>query len=95
MRKRYPPTFKAQMVLTLLKEEKSLAQLAGEQGIHINQLRQWRQRVLDELPVVFSRERQVSESELKKRDELIEDLYAEVGRLTTALNWLQKKWPKG
>lgn len=95
MRKQYPPTFKAQMVLALLKEEKSVAQLAGEQSIHVNQLRQWRQRVLDELPLLFSRERQVGESELKQRDELIEDLYAEVGRLTTELNWLKKKWPKG
>ena len=90
MRKQYPPTFKAQMVLALLKEEKSVAQLAGEQSIHVNQLRQWRQRVLDELPLLFSRERQVGESELKQRDELIEDLYAEVGRLTTELNWLKK-----
>lgn len=95
MRKQYPPTFKAQAVLELLKEEKSIAQLAGEQGVHVTQLRQWRQRVLDELPHLFSRERQVSETELKKRDELIEELYAEVGRLTTELNWLQKKWPKG
>lgn len=94
MRKQYPPNFKVQMVLALLKEEKSVAQLAGEQGIHVNQLRQWRQRALDELPALFSRERQVSEKELKKRDELIEELYAEVGRLTTELNWLKKKWPK-
>lgn len=94
MRKHYPPTFKARMVLTLLKEEKSLGQLAGEQQVHVNQLRQWRQRVLDELPVIFSREKQVSETELKKRDELIDELYAEVGRLTTELSWLKKKWPK-
>ena len=95
MRKQYPATFKAQAVLALLKEEKSLAELASEQGVHVNQLRQWRQRVLDELPAMFSREKQVSETELKKRDELIEELYAEVGRLTTERNWLQKKWPKG
>ena len=60
--------------------------------MHVNQLRDWRQRLLDELPQIFSRERQVSESELKKRDQLIEQLYGEVGRLTTELNWLQKKW---
>ncbi len=92
MRKQYPPTFKAKAVLELLKEEKTLNQLAGEYQVHVNQLRDWRQRLLDELPQIFSRERQVSESELKKRDQLIEQLYGEVGRLTTALNWLQKKW---
>lgn len=92
MRKQYPPTFKAKAVLELLKEEKTLNQLAGEYQVHVNQLRDWRQRLLDELPQIFSRERQVNESELKKRDQLIEQLYGEVGRLTTALNWLQKKW---
>lgn len=92
MRKQYPPTFKAKAALELLKEEKTLNQLAGEYQVHVNQLRDWRQRLLDELPQIFSRERQVSESELKKRDQLIEQLYGEVGRLTTALNWLQKKW---
>lgn len=92
MRKQYPPTFKAKAVLELLKEEKTLSQLAGEYQVHVNQLRDWRQRLLDELPQIFSRERQVSESELKKRDQLIEQLYGEVGRLTTELNWLQKKW---
>lgn len=92
MRKQYPPTFKAKAVLELLKEEKTLGQLAGEYQVHVNQLRDWRQRLLDELPQIFSRERQVSESELKKRDQLIEQLYGEVGRLTTELNWVQKKW---
>ncbi len=92
MRKQYPPTFKAKAVLELLKEEKTLGQLAGEYQVHVNQLRDWRQRLLDELPQIFSRERQVSKSELKKRDQLIEQLYGEVGRLTTELNWLQKKW---
>lgn len=92
MRKQFPPTFKAKAVLELLKEEKTLNQLAGEYQVHVNQLRDWRQRLLDELPQIFSRERQVSESELKKRDQLIEQLYGEVGRLTTELNWLQKKW---
>ena len=92
MRKQYPPTFKAKAVLELLKEEKTLGQLAGEYQVHVNQLRDWRQRLLDELPQIFSLEWQVSESELKKRDQLIEQLYGEVGRLTTELNWLQKKW---
>jgi len=92
VRKQYPPTFKAKAVLELLKEEKTLNQLAGEYEVHPTQLRAWRQRLLDELPQVFSRERQVSETELKKREQLIEQLYSEIGRLTTELNWLQKKW---
>jgi hypothetical protein len=50
---------------------------------------------LDELPGLFSREQQVSQAEVKQRDELIENLYGQIGRLTTELSWLQKKWLKG
>jgi transposase-like protein len=94
MRKQYPPTFKAKIVLELLKEEKSLQEAAAHYDVHINQLRQWRQRALDELPGLFSREQQVSQAEVKQRDELIENLYGQIGRLTTELSWLQKKWLK-
>lgn len=95
MRKQYPPTVKAQIVLELLKEEKTLQEAAGHYGIHVNQLRQWRQRAVDGLPALFSREQQVSQAEVKERDELIEKLYGQVGRLSAELSWLQKKWSQG
>lgn len=37
-RKRFTPQFKAQLVQQMLREEKSVAQLAAEHGIHPNQL---------------------------------------------------------
>lgn len=92
MRKQYPPNFKAKVVLELLKEEKSINELAAEHNIHLTQLRQWRQKALDELPNLFSRERQVGESALKERDQLIEKLYLQLGQLSAELAWLQKKW---
>lgn len=90
MRKQYPPNLKAKIVLELLKEEKSIHELAAEHEIHVTQLRQWRQRALDELPNLFSRERQVGERELQERDQLIEKLYRQIGHLSTELAWLQK-----
>ena len=42
MKKIYTSTFKAQVVLELLKEEKSLAQLSSEHGVHSNVLRDWK-----------------------------------------------------
>lgn len=95
MRKQYPPTFKAKIVLELLKEEKTRQEAAAQYGIHINQLRQWRQRAVDELPALFSREQQVSQAEVKQRDELIEKLDGQLGRLSAELSWLQKKWSQG
>ncbi len=38
MRKQFSATFKAQIVQELLKEEKSVVQLAAEHGVHPTQL---------------------------------------------------------
>ncbi len=42
MRKRYSAQFKAEIVEETLKEERTIGQIASEQGIHPNQLKRWR-----------------------------------------------------
>ena len=90
IRKRYPPTFKAKVVLEMLKETKSLTELASEYGVHTTQLHRWRQEVLEKLPQLFAREARW-ETERARQTEKIEALYTEIGRLSTQLNWLKKK----
>jgi transposase-like protein len=50
-RKRYTPTFKAQVVQELLKEDNTLAQLASEFSVHSNQLTKWRATALPGMPI--------------------------------------------
>lgn len=90
-RKRYTSAFKAQIVLEILKEEKSLSQLSSEHGIHVNQLRQWKKQAIDHLPQAFSNDRKKIDKMKAEYEGRIEDLYAEVGRATTQLSWLKKK----
>jgi transposase len=90
-RKRYSAQFKAEVVLELLKEEKSLSELASEHGIHPNQLREWRKVALEGLPQVFERGVQHQHLERAAYEEQIDNLYTEIGRLSSQLNWLQKK----
>jgi transposase-like protein len=90
-RKRYNPQEKARIVVEVLKEEKTLAQLASAYGVHSNQLRRWRSQALALLPRVFEDEPQaVRDLEAQFAQER-ETLYAEIGRLTTQLTWLKKK----
>jgi transposase-like protein len=49
MRKRYTNQFTAQVVQELLKEEKTLNQLAAEHGVHPNQLKRWKTIALEGL----------------------------------------------
>ncbi len=83
------------MVQELLKEEQTLTQLASKNGVHPNQLRRWKEAALTAMPAQFE-----NEERFQKRTVLLEaeherekeKLYAEIGRLTTQVNWLQKKY---
>jgi putative transposase len=91
-RKRYTPQFKAQIVQQMLREEKSVSQLAAEHGIHPNQLYQWRDQALQALPSLFSdqsaREQAAKDAAHERQ---VQRLYAQIGKLTTQLEWLKKK----
>ena len=90
MRKHYSAAFKAKVVQDLLKEEKTLAQLASEYEVHPTQLKTWRAVALEGLASLF--EKQDSTVALQAaHDQQLTDLYAEIGKLTTQVNWLKKK----
>ena len=88
--KQYSANFKAQMVQEILREEKSINQLAAEHGIHPNQLGRWKAIALTEMASLFERRDQTAALVAAHRQEL-EEAYAEVGRVTTQLAWLKRK----
>lgn len=92
MKKTYTSTFKAQVILELLKETKTISQLSSEYGVHANILREWRTTALKGLPDLFEKRDSLSEARAAYERQ-IEDLYAEIGRLTTHVNFLKKKLP--
>jgi putative transposase len=94
MRRTHSPEFKAQIVLAILKEEHSISQLASQHGLHPNLLYRWRDEALAGLPGLLSDRRQAEQvaREAAQAAEL-ERLFAQIGRLTTELDWLKKKLP--
>jgi len=91
MRKRYTAKKKAQIVLEILKEERSIAQIASEYGIHPNQLYRWKAQALEGLCILFEDERKTEKALQAAHEQELNGLYAEIGRLITQLNWLKKK----
>lgn len=91
MRKHYSATFKAEMVKELLKEEKTVSQLASESGVHPTQLKEWKRIALQGLPELFNRNGQAVEKLTQQHEQKLDELYAEIGRLTTQVTWLKKK----
>jgi transposase len=85
------PDQKAQLVLEVLKEEQTLAQIAAAHKIHVNMLRKWKAQAVERLPGLFSDENQALRELEAEHERERQELYAEIGRLTTQLAWLQKK----
>lgn len=92
MRNSYSPEFKAKVVREVLREDKTLSQVAAAHGVHPTQVSQWRDQALSGMTGLFSRakERDWAAKETAHEQEK-QELYAEIGRLTTQLSWLKKK----
>jgi len=88
MRKNHDSAFKAKVALEATKGERTMAQISSEYGVHVNQIRQWRQKLLEELPGVFSDRRQKKD---KEAEEMTSELYRQIGQLKVELDWLKKK----
>jgi putative transposase len=84
MRKQYSSQFKAEVVVEMLREEKTLAEIAAERHVHPTLLHRWRALALAELPEMFTR-RERGRAERAEQDKKVHELYAEIGRLSTEL----------
>ena len=98
IRKHYPPAFKAQVVQEVLAGERTLAQIAAHHGVHPNMISKWKRAALRAMPSAFTEnaplEAQIAALKAE-HDQEKEQLYAEIGRLTTQVHWLQKKMAAG
>ena len=91
MRKQYEASFKAKVAFEAAKGEKTMAQLAGEYGVHPNQIGRWKAELLEKLPELFSDRRKRVD---KDREETEAELYRQIGQLKVELDWLKKKSQK-
>lgn len=90
-KKTYTNEFKKRVVLEILKEEKTISQIASEYGVHPTQLKRWKVQVLERLPEILEDGRRKGDEAVVAYKNQVQELYAEIGELTTKLNWLKKK----
>lgn len=83
--RKFTAEFKAQVVLDILSNGKSLGQASREYGIKDSVLSRWKQEFLDRAPKLFD-----PETVNDHRDERIAELERMVGRLTMELDMAKK-----
>ena len=87
-RRRHSAAFKFQVALAAAKESQTLNELASQFDVHPNQIRQWKQQLLEHGAGIFS---SASAQQQREQAALQAQLYEQIGRLQMELEWLKKK----
>jgi len=85
--------FKFKVVIELLKEESSLAEIASKYNVTSKSLTAWKSEFLENGVTVFNKSKELRKhkSELDEKEGYIEQLHGKVGQLTLEVDWLKKK----
>jgi transposase-like protein len=92
IKRKHLPSFKARVALELLKETNTASAICSKYAIHPTQAGMWKERALAGLESLF---RAAPDLEARRKDELIEELYKQIGQLKVELDWLKKKTGTG
>jgi putative transposase len=90
MAKTYTAEYKSKVVMEGLKEERTSNQLASKHGIHPSLLNKWKKAVIEGMPELLADSRK-RDNLIKEHEEAVKELYAQIGELSSKLNWLKKK----
>jgi transposase len=87
-RKSHTPTFKAQVAFAAVKGDKTVSELASLHGVHPTMIHTWKKQLLGNAAEIFQSGAKPSSAE---QEVLQAQLYEQIGRLKTELDWLKKK----
>ena len=85
-RRNHSPAFKAKVAVAAIKGEKTLIELAQDFDLHPNQIKQWRDQLLDGAIGVFGSEAK-PEPQVPAID--VKTLHAKIGELTLVNDFLE------
>jgi len=87
--KQYSAEEKTKVVLEVIKGELSMAQISGKYGIHTTQITNWKKQGIGLLIQGFKSGKNTGDPN-SQQQELIKNLYEQIGQLTVERDWLKK-----
>ena len=87
MRKNYSGKFKTKVVVDVIREQETVAELSSKYEIHRSLLTKWKREAIEGLPSLLSTTKKKENHDQK----MMEVLYRKIGQLEVENDWLKKK----
>jgi transposase len=87
IRRKFSGAYKGKVALEAVQERETLESLSKKHDVHPNQILRWKKDVTDNVAKLFNTEKKKSE----KTEQLINELYKQIGQLKVENEWLKKK----
>jgi len=87
-RRRFIAEFKARVALAAMREDRTLAELASEFGVHASQIAAWKKELKESAVAVFAGKRELLNEESIEKER--KPLYEQIGRLQVENDFLRK-----
>lgn len=92
VKRTFSAEFKTKVVLEIIEGKKTINEIASENSLQPNLIRNWKKELLDKASLVFDDKREDNAREKLDESRKERDAYAKkVGQLTMQVNWLKKK----
>ena len=88
MRKKYDPNFKGKVAIEALKEFTTTSEISSKYEVSQRLIQNWRKEVIENVSTLFSNN---NSKVIKKNEEIINQLYTQIGKLQFENEWLKKK----
>ena len=92
-RKKYPDELRKKIILEVLREESTIAEIASKYEVHPISIRDWKKQFLENMDLAINPKKglKVYKEKIAQQEKEKDELYKQLGKTTTLLEWAKKK----